>query len=314
MALVSFKRGTKPAELTGLNADTLYFFTDTKEIYLGNVKYAGDTTALAADLEDIKELLGDLLEGEDGTTLADMLDEIEQGIADLEDWLGDYYGEEGEENLQAVLDDLKSEIAAAQFTLTAADASVTVGGTANAKTVKVNISADEGNLIELSSTGDGLVVSPEDVLEAVQGENANVGKDFTVSVTEGTDSTNTYAKVYEIKQEATGLNAKINIPKDMVVSSGTVEVNADDTHQGAWIKLVLNNNDVIWIAASNLVDTVSAGAQEGNPVQIVVTDGTKITATLQNGSVTKEHLATAVQTTLGNADELYAALTWSDLA
>lgn len=307
MALVSFKRGTKPADLTSLSADTLYFFTDTKEIYLGQVRYGSDTASLASDLEDIKEVLGDLLTSDDGTTLPDKIEEIESAIGDIQDWLGDLAEED---SLQDVLDDLKQEIAAAQFTLTAADSSVTIGGTANAKTIKVNVSQDDGNLISLSDSGDGLVATAEDVLEAIQGENANVGKDYTVTVTEGTDSTNTYAKVYEIKQAATGLDAKINIPKDMVVSSGSVEVNADDQHTGTWIKLVLNNNDVIWIAANTLVDTVTANNANDATVVVTVTDGTKIAAELAEGKVAEKHLATALAEKVNHGESAYTALTW----
>lgn len=299
MALVNFKRGTKPSDVSSLDANTIYFFTDTKEIYLGSTPYGGDLTGLLTrlgqaetDIDGLETQLGELEEqlGE--------LDGVNEDIASLQAWMASHKGE---------YTALEGKVEKKLDSITAADASVTIGGTDTAKTVKVAVSADKDNVLELKN--DGLYVNVEGLPETAL-------TDYTVTVAAKETANTGMAKTYEIKQGASGeetVVGTIDIPKDLVLSSGTVEVNADASHQGTWIKLVLNNDDVIWIAASDLVDTVSAGAQEGNPVQIVVTDGTKITATLTNGSVTKTHLATAVQTTLDNADAAYAALSWGTI-
>ena len=64
-------------------------------------------------------------------------------------------------------------------------------------------------------------VSEENGIITVSRENLPEQIDYTVTITESTPEG--FAKVYNIKQTSTGLNATINIPKDMVVSSGKVE-------------------------------------------------------------------------------------------
>lgn len=51
MAMVSFKRGVKPNDLSSLDGDTLYFFSDTQEIFLGPANYAESITALGFSLD-----------------------------------------------------------------------------------------------------------------------------------------------------------------------------------------------------------------------------------------------------------------------
>lgn len=64
MALVNFSRGVRPSSLTGLDANTVYFFTDTQEIYMGGKIYGvGDTI--------ISEIVGDI------TSLQTAMDVIE---------------------------------------------------------------------------------------------------------------------------------------------------------------------------------------------------------------------------------------------
>lgn len=332
MALVNFKRGTKPSDVSSLDANTIYFFTDTKEIYLGSTPYGGDLSDL---IKRITAAEGDIdtLEG----TVAEIegdIDDLQGDVASLEAWKAQHQTEYGtlsgkidtleawktshsteystlngkvgtlEENYEALEEELDKKL----VSLTAANASVTVGGTDTAKTIQVAISSEDDNVLELKS--DGLYVNVEGLPETAL-------TDYTVSVGTAATATQGYAKTYEIKQGAAGKETvvgKIDIPKDLVVSSGSVVVDADDDHEGAWIKLVLNNDDVIWIAAADLVDTVTANNGDAPVVSITVTDGTKISATLNNGTVTKAHLVEAVQTTLTHADEVYEALTWGSLA
>ena len=56
MALVNFSRGTKPASLTGLDANTVYFFTDTQEIYMGGKIYGVGDTIISDITGDITSL------------------------------------------------------------------------------------------------------------------------------------------------------------------------------------------------------------------------------------------------------------------
>ena len=91
-----------------------------------------------------------------------------------------------------------------------------------------------------------------------------------------------YAKVYTLKQGGSTIGT-INIPKDIVIKEGKLVYgkwegdifleNDEEHHYGdePAIKLVLNNDDVIYINAKDLVDTYTAGdgiSLENNVVSI----------------------------------------------
>lgn len=126
--------------------------------------------------------------------------------------------------------------------------------------------------------------------------------DYTVTVTPS--DVEDYAKRYTIKQAATGLNVNIDIPKDMVVSSGRVVTNPDETHTGTFLELTLANatNDKVYINVSSLIEYVTSGSKTGDMVVVDVSADHKVTATITDSTITKAKLATAVQTSLGKAD------------
>lgn len=126
--------------------------------------------------------------------------------------------------------------------------------------------------------------------------------DYTVTVTPS-DVTGV-AKRYTIAQASTGLNVNIDIPKDMVVSSGRVVTNPDETHTGTFLELTLANatNDKVYINVSDLIEYVTSGSKVGDMVVVDVSADHKVTATITDGTITKAKLATAVQTSLGKAD------------
>lgn len=126
--------------------------------------------------------------------------------------------------------------------------------------------------------------------------------DYTVTVTPS-DVTGV-AKRYTIAQASTGLNVNIDIPKDMVVSSGTVVTNPAGQPAGTYLVLTLANatNDKVYINVSNLIEYVTSGSKTGDMVVVDVSADHKVTATITDGTITKAKLATAVQTSLGKAD------------
>lgn len=126
--------------------------------------------------------------------------------------------------------------------------------------------------------------------------------DYTVTVTPS--DVEDYAKRYTIKQAATGLNVNIDIPKDMVVSSGRVVTNPDETHTGTFLELTLANatNDKVYINVSDLIEYVTSGSKTGDMVVVDVSADHKVTATITDGTITKAKLATAVQTSLDKAE------------
>ena len=216
-------------------------------------------------------------------------------------------------SLTAAINEVKAEVAA-----------LTGGETGG---ISDMIAAVTGNLTDLTTDAKtNLVAAINELDAALDAEKTN----SKVTLEESTSAD--YAKVYTVKQGKTTVGT-INIPKDMVVSSGTVEVNPEGQTAGTYIVLTLANatSDKIYVNVGTLVDiyTVKADATQ---VQLAIDSSTReisativagsITATelaanavttakIANGNVTLEKLATDVQTSLGKAD---SALQASDIA
>lgn len=128
--------------------------------------------------------------------------------------------------------------------------------------------------------------------------------DYTVTVTPSTPDG--VAKRYNIKQTATNLDVNIDIPKDMVVESGTVETKAEAGvwgEAGTYLHLVLANTteDNIYINVGSLIEYVTSGSKVGDQIVIDVSADHKVTATLTEGSVTLAQLHADVQSAIGKA-------------
>lgn len=164
---------------------------------------------------------------------------------------------------------------------------IVIGGTVTAPTVGVQIDDTAGNSIQIVE-GKGLRVE----VPAVAG----------YSVVKDENSVD-YAAVYHLTKDGVNTGAAINIPKDMVVQSGSVVTNPEGQPAGTYIKLVLQNvADPLYINVGSLIEYVTSGSQAGDMVVVAVSDDHKVTATITDGTVTKAKLATEVQTSLGLAD------------
>ena len=174
--------------------------------------------------------------------------------------------------------DAMTEAQAKVASVTAGDASVTVAGTATAPTVAAKLSADADNALALAA--DGLKV----VIPAAA----------EYSIVKAADSGD-YAAVYNLTKDGTIVGASINIPKDMVVKSGSVV--------GDEIVLVLNDEAAteIKIPVASLIEYVTSGSAAGDMVVINVSDDHKVTATITDGTITLAKLTTEVQTAIGKA-------------
>lgn len=216
-------------------------------------------------------------------------------------------------SLTAAINEVKAEVAA-----------LTGGETGG---ISDMIAAVTGNLTNLTTDAKtNLVAAINELDAALDAEKTN----SKVTLEEGTSAD--YAKVYTVKQGGTTVGT-INIPKDMVVSSGRVVVNPEGQTAGTYIELTLANkeSDKLYINVGTLVDIYTAAAS-ATQVQLAIDSSTReisativagsITATelaanavttakIANGNVTLEKLATDVQTSLGKAD---SALQASDIA
>ena len=102
------------------------------------------------------------------------------------------------------------------------------------------------------------------------------------------------------------VGAAINIPKDMVVKSGSVVTNPTGQPKGTYIKLVLANatNDTLYVDVGGLIEYVTSGSAAGDMVVIAIDEQThKVTASITDGAITKAKLETEVQTALNKAHE-----------
>jgi hypothetical protein len=193
-------------------------------------------------------------------------------------------------------DDAMVEAQKKVASVAAGDASVTVGGTATAPTVAIKISADADNALELAA--DGLKVVAPAAAE--------------YSIVKAADSGD-YAAVYNLTKDGAIVGTSINIPKDLVVNSGSVV--------GDEIVLVLNDesNTEIKIPVASLIEYVTSGSQANDMVVINISDDHKVTATITDGTITLAKLATDVQTAIGNAHvhdnaDVLAGITADDVA
>lgn len=134
------------------------------------------------------------------------------------------------------------------FNLTPVDASVVVSDTEGGKAIGVQLSKVESNILKLKD--DGLYVA---------------GSDYTIE--RMGDATEGYSTTYRLKKTVEGVTTyvgdEINIPKDIMLKSGSLETvaEADVPYAGAvvgdpYIDLVLNDPDSthIYIPVKGIVD------------------------------------------------------------
>lgn len=136
--------------------------------------------------------------------------------------------------------------------LTPVDATIVIAdGEEGTKTIGVQVSKVEGNTIEIED--DGLYVAKDNTEYAIE----KLG-----------DAAEGYSATYRLKKTVDGsssyVGAEINIPKDLVVQSGSVKTVTEDDqpYAGAkvgdtYIELILNDAEAshIYIPTSGLIDT-----------------------------------------------------------
>lgn len=176
--------------------------------------------------------------------------------------------------------------------LTAGDG-ITITGTKANKTIAAKVDPIEGNALTVGEAG--LKVTIPTAAEY------SIAKDET---------SGDYAAVYHLTKGGAKVGTAINIPKDMVVKSGSVVTNPTGQTKGTYIELTLSNatSDKIYIPVDQLIEYVTSGSTESDPIVVAVSDDHKVTATITDGSITKAKLATAVQTSLGKADSAVQAI------
>lgn len=299
---LSIKRGN-PAPV---DTTAVWYNKTELETYAasGATAYVGQILTLVADSKCeaymISNEAGTLIKLASTTASGDLASDVAtlQGqVADLIAAVGKKAA--GEEPATGIYKEIADVITLANSkvaSVKAADKSITVAGTATTPTVKVALSAAEGNALELAA--DGLKVTiPEITVPAYSMKKLDT-------------ATSGMSASYQLTKDGAGIGAIIDIPKDMVVESGTVEtfiaghLPAGVAEPGTYIVLTLANatSDKLYIPASGLIEYVTGGSGENDAIQINVTADThKVTATVKEGSLTKTMLSTEVQGLLGKA-------------
>lgn len=198
--------------------------------------------------------------------------------------------------LYALIDEIKTLAEDKVASVGASNKSITISGTATAPTVGVAISVDEGNALSLAA--DGLKVTIPEVTVP------------EYSLKKLDTATTGMSASYQLTKDGTGIGAVIDIPKDMMVKSGSVQtyetgsLPAGVAEAGTYIVLVLNDTaeTKLYINVGNLIEYVTSGSAEGDMVFINIDPQThKVTATITNGTVTEAKLHADVKAKLAKA-------------
>lgn len=205
--------------------------------------------------------------------------------------------------LYKLIADVEAVAKARLESVEAGDNSITIAGSATKPSVAVKVSKAAGNALSLAD--DGLKVEIPEVkvpkYSLVRDEKAAAGDVAT----------------YHLTKDGVNEGVAINIPKDLVVASGSV-VELEDgalpdgvAVAGTYIKLVLANSaKPIYINVSTLIEYVTGGSGENDAIQINVSSDThKVTARVKEGSLTKEMLAAGVVASLDKADTAVQTVT-----
>ena len=189
---------------------------------------------------------------------------------------------EVETYLDNLCSDLNTALDGKVDSVSAADASVTVTG-GKAAQVGVAISAAAGNLLTLDA--DGLkVIAP-------------TAAEYTIQ--KAAEAESGFAATYKLMKNGVQVGASINLIKDMVVSSGTVETKStsgDWGEAGTYLVLTLANatNDKVYINVGDLIEYVTSGSAAGDQIVISVSSDHKVTAAISAGTVTATELSSGV--------------------
>lgn len=306
MALpMNIKRGNPiPLDTTAVWYDKTELETYAKS---GATAYVGQVLTLIAggkaEAYMISNEAGTLVKLAQTTASGDLATDVsnlQTKVDDLTEKVG--AAKEGEtpaSGLFALIDEVRALAEGKVASITAGDNSITIAGDTTAPTVAVKVSAVEGNALSLAA--DGLKVEIPEVKVPVY----SLAKDEAAA--EGDIAT------YHLTKDGKNEGVAINIPKDLVVTSGSI-VEIEDGHipedapegtvAGTYIKLVLANSaKPIYINVGSLIEYVTGGSGENDAIQINVSSDThKVTASVKAGSLTKTMLASDVQESLGKAD------------
>lgn len=205
-------------------------------------------------------------------------------------------GDTAASGLYKLIADVEAVAKARLESVEAGDNSITIAGSATKPSVAVKISEAADNALSLAD--DGLKVE----IPEVKVPKYSLVKDETAAAGD--------VATYHLTKDGVNEGVAINIPKDLVVASGSVITAVEGklpegvTEAGTYIQLNLANSEKpLYINVGKLIEYVTGGSGENDAIQINVSSDThKVTARVKEGSLTKEMLAAGVVASLGKAD------------
>ena len=164
---------------------------------------------------------------------------------------------------------------------------------------------EDGALIPVATTAENAAKAVQgdttSTIKKVEDDLATAKEDLTVKLGTAETATEGYLKTYVISQGSAEIG-KIDIPKDLVVTSGEVVTNPEGQPEGTYIKLTIANQDEpIYINVKDLIDIYTA-AEGAAQVQLAISDRNVISATIVAGSIGTTELADSAVTTAKIAD------------
>lgn len=282
-----------------------------KNVDAFDVKGAADAVlGTSTDDETQKTVYGALKAASNAQTTAN---NAQTGVNEIKNTIGTVT--EGKTVVEMISD--------AQEAATYDDTSIRADITANAKAIESEAERAkgvEGDLTNLNTSAKNNLVS---AINEVRNTVAVGGVAAAITVDTSTTTTG-YLKSYTIKQGENVIST-IDIPKDLVVQSGSVVTNPEGFDEGTYIKLIIANSDEpLYINVGKLVDIYVAKAN-ATQVQIVVDNASReISATivaesigtteLSNNAVTTAKIVDKNITKEKLSDDIISSLTKADSA
>lgn len=206
-------------------------------------------------------------------------------------------GETAATGLYKLIDDVAAVANNKVGSITAGDATIAIGGTSTAPTVKVQLSPDEDNAAK--ATANGLKVTLPTITHP------------EYSITQLKTPNDGMSASYSLTKNGANVGAIINIPKDMVVKSGSVVVNPQGQSAGTYIELVLANaaEDKLYVKVDDLIEYVTSGSKTGDMIVVSIDADHKVTASITDGTITEAKFAEAVRSRMAGVTNVASGTT-----
>lgn len=153
-----------------------------------------------------------------------------------------------------------------------------------------------GDITQLNTT------AKTDIVAAINEVKSSIGEAVGALTIETTNTTTGALKSYTVKQGDDVIGV-IDIPKDLVVSEGSVVVDPEGQESGTYIKLMIANQDTpLYINVGTLVDIYKT-KENATQIQLAINSSTReISATIVANAVGTTELADNAITTVKIAD------------